>query len=66
MQLDKLQIIALAGCHTCGAKPRQPCIFARCDDPYGNRAAAKQSHLDRIERARKMFSEALELQQGLR
>lgn len=59
--LDKLSIIRLAACHTCCAMRGEPCIFARKDDPYGHRMAARQSHLDRIERARKLVepSEAL-------
>lgn len=57
MQPNKDQIRALAACHTCAARPGQPCIFSRADDPHGKRAAARQSHLDRIIRARKAFSE---------
>lgn len=58
--LSKLDIIRLAGCHECGARPGQPCIFARKDDRWGHRAAANQSHLDRIQRARKNTSPALD------
>lgn len=60
MNLSKPQIIALAACHTCAARPGQPCIFARKDDPRGLRAAARQSHIDRIQRARKFHKNALD------
>jgi len=52
MNLSKPDIIRLAACHTCAARPGQPCLFARKDDPQGLRMAAHQSHIDRIERAR--------------
>lgn len=59
--LDKEQIIRLAACHTCCARRGQPCIFSRADDPRNLRAAARQSHPDRIKRARKIFEEPLDL-----
>lgn len=55
--LDKPTIIRIAACHTCCARRGEPCTFARCDDPHGKRMAAKQSHLDRIKRARKIWLE---------
>jgi hypothetical protein len=58
--LDKEQIIRLAACHTCCARRGEPCIFSRSDDPRNLRAAARQSHLDRIERARKKITPALD------
>jgi sulfur relay (sulfurtransferase) complex TusBCD TusD component (DsrE family) len=60
LQLDKEQIIRLAACHTCCARRGEPCIFSRSDDPRNLRAAARQSHLDRIERARKKITTALD------
>lgn len=58
--LDKEQIIKLAACHTCCARRGQPCIFSRSDDPRNLRTAARQSHIDRIARARKIYEEALD------
>ena len=55
--LDKLQVIRLAGCHKCGARPGERCLFTRSEDPRNLRAAAAQSHLDRIQRARKFASD---------
>lgn len=55
--LDKLQVIRLAGCHKCGSRPGEPCSFTRSEDPHNLRAAARQSHLDRIQRARKFNSD---------
>lgn len=60
MTLSKPAIIRLAPCHACAARRGQPCIFARKDDPYGKRAAAMHSHLDRITRAREMHEKALD------
>jgi hypothetical protein len=60
MQLSKPQIIAIAACHKCAARPKQPCIFTRQEDPRGLRAAAMQSHLDRIQRARNFIKNALD------
>ena len=59
-QLDKDQIIRLAACHTCCARRGEPCTFSRSDDPRNLRAAARQSHTDRVTRARKMFDAALD------
>ena len=59
-QLSKPQIIAISACHTCCARIGEPCTFARCDDPHNHRAASSQSHLDRIQRARKKHKEALD------
>ena len=58
--INKDQIIALAACHVCAARRGTPCVFSRIDDPHGLRMAARQSHLDRIQRARKIFDEALD------
>lgn len=58
--IDKEQIIRLAACHTCCARRGEPCTFSRSDDPRNLRAAARQSHLDRIQRARKNFAPALD------
>lgn len=58
--LDKDQIIQLAACHTCCAKRGEPCVFARVDDPHGRRMAARQSHRDRVIRARKIWDSALD------
>lgn len=60
LNLDKEQIIRLAACHTCCAMRGQPCVFSRSDDPRNLRAAARQSHPDRIKRARKIFEEPLD------
>jgi len=54
---DKQQIIDMAACHTCCAMRGEPCTFSRADDPYNRRARARQSHLDRIQRARKKYAE---------
>lgn len=66
MTPDKHQIIRLAACHTCAAPRGTPCVFARCDDPHGHRMAAHQSHLDRIQRARKIFDEPLDIPSRVR
>lgn len=53
--LDKPSIIKIAACHTCCARRGEPCTFSRADDPRNLRAAAGQSHLDRILRAREAW-----------
>lgn len=55
--LSKLEIIALAACHDCCAMIGEACTFARCDDPHLLRTVAKQSHLARIQLARKNYAE---------
>lgn len=55
--LSKPDIIRLAACHTCCASRGEPCTFARCDDPKLLRTVAKQSHLARIQLARKIVAE---------
>ena len=55
--ISKPEIIKLAACHKCAARPGHPCIFTREEDPRGLRANAMQSHLDRIKRARKIQNE---------
>lgn len=54
------QVIATAGCHICAARPGQPCIFTRTEDPRSLRAAAGKSHDDRVIRAKKMSTEKAE------
>lgn len=57
--LSKLEIIASAACHTCCARIGEPCTFTASDDPKLLRAVAKQSHLARIQLARKRHAEEI-------
>lgn len=59
--LSKDQIISLAACPVCCAMRGEPCTFARQDDPYGRRRAARQSHLDRMNLAREIFARPLDI-----
>jgi len=57
LNLSKLDVIAIAACPICCAYRGEVCTFARCDDPLGKRAFAKQSHRERVILARKKKEE---------
>lgn len=48
-------IINLAACPTCCAFRREPCTFARVEDPSGVRRSRRQSHDARVILSRKHF-----------
>lgn len=54
-------IIRIAACHVCASRRGQPCVFSATDDPRGDRAAARDSHADRIQRAKKNLDSALDM-----
>lgn len=58
---SKPQIIAIAACPYCAAMRGMPCRFNRSEDPEMKRTAAKQSHLERIQLARKIINEPLDI-----
>ncbi len=55
--LSKPEIIAIAACPTCCAMRGEQCTFSREDDPHLHRTVAKQSHLTRMQQARKIIAE---------
>jgi len=58
--LTNIDIIALAACPFCAAYRGDPCTWHRAGDPDGQKRVAKESHVARIELARKKFNEWLD------
>lgn len=54
MSLSKPKIIATAACPFCAAPRGTQCTFNRENDPTGLRFQAMQSHVQRMELARKI------------
>lgn len=54
--LSKPEIVRSAGCVTCAARPGQPCIFSRAEDPRNLRAQAGQVHPKRKRQAERNLS----------
>ena len=50
--------IRTAACPVCCSMINEPCVFARCDDPYGKRMAARKSHDERVLKARERLTES--------
>lgn len=65
MTIDNETVIKVAACHECAARPGQPCIFARKDDPHSLRAYARKSHADRVIRAKKIHKERENILDGI-
>ena len=55
--LSNDQIRRMAACHTCAARPGEPCLFTRAEDPYGRRAYANKMHDERVIRAKQIDAE---------
>ena len=59
--ISKPEIIALAACPVCCAMRGERCTFPRSEDPHGHRYAAYQSHLPRMQKARKIAARPLDI-----
>jgi hypothetical protein len=55
------EIIAIVGCPQCDALPGKQCTFSRLEDHSGKRAVAKQSHDDRVKKAKEIWGNPLDI-----